>query len=116
MEQYLIGTGLNDAALTLNGGGQVGGEDLRQLVLKARDTKASLELLSRTLPLRIVEQCAIAGAFRAEVLSNEEMAREAAVYVAKRLDHLETEYEKGWVGDAAAGGGLRFKRTVRGVT
>jgi DNA gyrase subunit B len=116
MEEYLIGSGLNDAALTLHSGDQVGGEDLRHLVLKARDIKASLELLSRTLPLRIVEQCAIAGAFKADMLSNEDMARDTAVYVARRLDHLETEYEKGWVGEAAVGGGLKFKRTVRGVT
>ena len=79
-------------------------------------SKNSLEMLSRTLPLRIVEQCAIAGAFNPDVLSNADMAREAAGYIAKRLDHLETEYEKGWTGVAAEGGGLKFSRTVRGVT
>ncbi|TAL00130.1 MAG: DNA topoisomerase (ATP-hydrolyzing) subunit B [Rhodospirillaceae bacterium] len=115
MEQYLIGTGLTDASLTLHSGAQVAGEELRQLVLKARDTKSSLQMLSRTLPLRIVEQCAIAGAFNPDVLSNDELARNAASYIARRLDHLETEYEKGWVGEAAAGGGLKFMRTVRGV-
>ena len=116
MEDYLIGGGLNGATLVVHGGGQVAGEDLKQLVYKARDTKHSLQLLSRTLPSRIVEQCAIAGAFNPEVLSNEKLARDAASYVARRLDHLETEFEKGWTGEAAAGGGLKFARTVRGVT
>ena len=116
MEEYLIGTGLAQATLILQGDGQVAGEDLRSLIYKARDIKNSLQLLSRTLPLRIVEQCAIAGAFNPDVMSNVELARQAADYVAKRLDHLETEYEKGWVGEAAAGGGLKFSRTVRGVT
>ena len=32
--------------------------------------RISLELLSRTLPLRIVEQCAIAGAFKPDILSD----------------------------------------------
>jgi len=116
MEEYLIGTGLAQATLILQGDGQVAGEDLRSLIHKARDIKNSLQLLSRTLPLRIVEQCAIAGAFNPDVMSNVELARQAADYIAKRLDHLETEYEKGWAGESAAGGGLKFTRTVRGVT
>ena len=116
MEDYLIGAGLQNATLVVHGGGQVAGEDLKRLVYKARDTKNSLQLLSRTLPSRIVEQCAIAGAFNPQVLSDEQLAQEAAGYVARRLDHLETEYEKGWAGEAAPGGGIKFTRTLRGVT
>jgi DNA gyrase subunit B len=116
MEEYLINAGLSDAVLTLHGGAQVAGEDLKRLVLRARDVKVSLQNLSRTLPLKIVEQCAIAGAFNPNILDNVELAKQAAGYVAKRLDHLETEYEKGWTGTSAAGGGLAFARTLRGVT
>ncbi len=116
MENYLITAGLANATLVLNGGGQIGGEDLKRLVYRARDTKNSLEMLSRTLPSRIVEQSAIAGAFNPDALQDMALARQAAGYVAKRLDHLETEYEKGWTGEAAETGGLKFTRTVRGVT
>ncbi len=116
MEDYLIGAGLSGATMVLHNGDQVGGEDLKRLVYRARDTKISLEMLSRTLPLSIVEQCAIAGAFNPEVLSDMALAREAAGYVARRLDHLETEFEKGWAGEAAEGGGLKFTRLLRGVT
>ena len=116
MEDYLIGAGLTNATLVLHGGGQIGGEDLKRLVYRARETKNSLEMLSRTLPSRIVEQCAIAGAFNPDALQNTALAAQAAGYVAKRLDHLETEYEKGWTGEPAEGGGLKFARTVRGVT
>ena len=116
METYLIDSALNGATLMVHGGGQIAGADLRRLVIEARDTKNSLEMLSRTLPLRIVEQCAIAGCFNPDVLSNAELAREGAAYVARRLDHIETEYERGWVGEANEGGGLKFARTVRGVT
>ncbi len=116
MEDYLIDSALNGATLVLHGGVQVAGNELRTLVLEARDTKNSLQLLSRTMPLRIVEQCAVAGCFNPDVLSNVTLAREGAAYVAKRLDHIETEYERGWEGEAAEGGGLKFFRTVRGVT
>jgi DNA gyrase subunit B len=116
MEDYLIGAGLSGATLITHGGDQMSGEDLKRLVYRARDTKISLEMLSRTLPLSIVEQCAIAGAFNPEALLDMTLARDAASYVARRLDHLETEYEKGWQGEAAEGGGLKFFRTLRGVT
>ncbi|MEQ9447623.1 MAG: toprim domain-containing protein, partial [Rhodospirillaceae bacterium] len=116
MEDYLINAGMANTSLVLYGGDQVAGDDLLAMVYKARDIKNSLQLLARTLPLRIVEQCAIAGAFNPDVLSNEELAKQAADYVAKRLDHLEKEYEKGWAGESAQGGGLKFARTVRGVT
>jgi len=116
MEEYLINAGLTDAVLTLYGGAQVAGEDLKRLVMRAREVKVSLQNLSRTLPLKIVEQCAIAGAFNPDVLENDRLATQAAGYVAKRLDHLETEYEKGWVGTAAPGGGIAFVRSLRGVT
>ncbi|MDX2221624.1 MAG: toprim domain-containing protein, partial [Rhodospirillaceae bacterium] len=116
MEEYLINAGLADAVLVLHGGAQVGGEELRRLTLRARDVRTSLQALSRTLPLKIVEQCAIAGAFNTEVLSDAKLASQAAQYVARRLDHQETEYEKGWSGAAADGGGLSFARTLRGVT
>jgi DNA gyrase subunit B len=116
MEEYLIDAGLADAVLVLGAGAQVAGEELRRLVLRARDVRTSLQSLGRSLPLKIVEQCAIAGAFNTEVLSDEGLARAAAGYVAKRLDHQETEYERGWNGESAAGGGLRFWRTLRGVT
>ena len=116
MEEYLIDAGLNDAVLVLGGGAQIAGEDLRRLVMRAREVRASLQSLGRSLPLKIVEQCAIAGAFNPDVLSDDALARQAAGYVAKRLDHQETEYERGWNGESAEGGGLRFWRTLRGVT
>ncbi|MBL8630494.1 MAG: DNA topoisomerase (ATP-hydrolyzing) subunit B [Rhodospirillaceae bacterium] len=116
MEDYLMNAGLSDAVLTTYGGAQVAGEDLKRLSIRAREVKQSLQNLSRTLPLKIVEQSAIAGAFNPDVLSNDQLATQAAGYVAKRLDHLETEYEKGWEGAAAVGGGLTFTRTLRGVT
>jgi len=115
MEDYLLNAGLDDAVLTPQVGGQIAGQDLKKLVLDARDIKLSLNVLGRTLPLRIIEQGAIAAAFNTEILSDTLLAQQAAEYIARRLDHLETEYERGWNGAAATGGGLKFERTVRGV-
>ena len=116
MENHLIDGGLAEAVLVTQAGGQIAGEDLKTLVFKARDIKNTLEELSRSFPMRIVEQVAVAGAFNEEVLSDMQTAHGAAEYIAKRLDHLESEYEKGWTGDAADEGGLIFIRTLRGVT
>ena len=63
----------------------------------------------------IVEQCAIAGAFNPDVLSDAAMAKSAAGYIAKRLDALEGETERGWQGTFVEGEGFHFERTVRGV-
>lgn len=116
MENHLIDGGLTDAVLVTQAGGQIASEDLKALVKKARDIKNTLLQLSRSFPLRIVEQVAVSGAFNPEVLSDSETANQAAAYIATRLDHLESEYEKGWSGVAAESGGLLFERTVRGVT
>jgi DNA gyrase subunit B len=63
-----------------------------------------------------VEQAAIAGALNPDLLSNDERGREAASYIARRLDILSDETERGWVGAFAEQTGLTFERKVRGVT
>jgi DNA gyrase subunit B len=49
-----------------------------------------------------------------EILSDPEKAKQAAAYVARRLDVLSEETERGWDGTCDAEG-FRFTRTVRGV-
>jgi DNA gyrase subunit B len=61
-----------------------------------------------------VEQIAIAGALSPEILADPEKAKQAAAYVARRLDALSEETERGWEG-ASDADGFRFTRTVRGV-
>jgi len=116
MENHLIDGGLSEAVLVTQAGGQIAGDDLLNLVRKARDVKNTLKQMSRAFPMHIVEQVAVAGAFNPEVLSDSGTADQAADYIAKRLDHLENEYERGWSGESADQGGLCFQRTVRGVT
>ena len=114
-EDHLIEAGLEDAVLTVFDGSERAGDDLRRLVDRARLTRALLEPLARRYARPIVEQVAIAGALNPEVLGNAAQARQAADYVARRLNSLAPETEQGWRGDPTEDGGLRFRRTLRGV-
>jgi DNA gyrase subunit B len=61
----------------------------------------------------VVEQAAMAGALAPQA-DEAEAARHAAD-VARRLDAIAEETERGWAGEAREGGYV-FKRTLRGVT
>jgi len=116
MEEYLIDGGLSDAVMTLAGGAQVGGADLRGLTEQARTVRALLVPLSRRVPMRVIEQAAIAGALNPVLLTDAEAGRTMAVTVATRLDALESDLERGWSGEWHEGTGWVFRRTLRGVT
>src|SRR5262249_38197145 len=66
-------------------------------------------------PRFVLEQTAIAGALNPEILSDKGKAAEAASYIARRLDTLSDETERGWHGEPTPDGGLKFWREVRGV-
>ena len=63
----------------------------------------------------MVEQAAIAGVLRPEIFGDLPKALAAAEYIARRLDVLSEETERGWEGTFVEGEGFRFERTVRGV-
>ena len=64
---------------------------------------------------QVVEQAAILGVLNAEIFGDPQKACAAAPYIAKRLDALEGETERGWQGKFVEGEGFLFERTVRGV-
>lgn len=115
LEEYLVGEGLKDTVLTLNSGEQRANEDLREIVERARVTKRVLENIPSKYPKFVVEQAAIAGALDVERLSDPERAKQAADYIARRLDMLSPEVERGWQGTPNPDGSLEFSREVRGV-
>jgi DNA gyrase subunit B len=61
-----------------------------------------------------VEQAAIAGVLTPKITSDPEKAKQAALYIARRLDAQSDEMERGWEGSFDKEG-FRFVRTVRGV-
>ena len=117
LEDFLAGNVIADSVLVSGQGAQHTGADLTAIVDQARQARGwLLPLIRRAGSRRAVEQAAIAGVLNPKVLADEETAAEAARYVAKRLDVLATELERGWAGEAHPEGGLVFTRTLRGVT
>ena len=72
-----------------------------------------LRTLSNT---SVVEQAAILGAFNTELLNDPTRAGAIADFLAKRLDGILPEAERGWTAENVEGGGFAFSRTLRGVT
>jgi DNA gyrase subunit B len=115
LQDYLIGEGLEDAVLITGDSAERGGDDLRDIVETARKIASILKGLHSRYPRFIVEQAAIAGVLNPKILKDAEQAHGAAAYIAKRLDALAEETERGWHSEALAEGGLRFWRELRGV-
>ncbi len=115
LEDYLIDAGIRDCVFTLADNSEIAGEDLRSLVEQARVIKMQLQGLATRVPLTIVEQAAILGVMNADILADREQAAAAAEYIAKRLDALQLNTDRGWQGEVLADGGLSFMRVLRGV-
>jgi DNA gyrase subunit B len=115
LEDYLIETGLDDCTLKLASGEERRGRDLQTLLEDARVIRGILNSLHSRYNRSVVEQAAIAGVLSPSVVGNTETANAAADYIAKRLDALADEVERGWTGKFTEGEGYFFERTVRGV-
>ena len=106
---------MKDAVLTLHSGHQRAGDDLREIVEQARTIKRVLDNIPDKYPKFVVEQAAIAGALNLDRLADPDKAQDAADYIARRLDLLSPEVERGWSGEPMPDGGLAFSREVRSV-
>ena len=115
LEEYLIEGGLEEARLELANGEVRTGGDLRGVVTMALAFRASLGAIHSRYNRDVVEQAAIAGILNPELISDPERAQAAGDYVARRLDVIAEETERGWSGRLMPDGGLSFERTVRGV-
>ena len=115
LEDYLVQTGIEDAVLVAGDGAGRAGKDLREVVDSARGIVRVIDDLHSRYNRGVVEQAAIAGAFDPEVLADRVRSAEVAEIVARRLDVVAEETEKGWTGEVSDDGYL-FRREVRGVT
>jgi DNA gyrase subunit B len=114
LEDYLIDAGVEGAVFRLGNGSERAGPDLKTLIEEARLVRNNLASLHSRYDRRVVEQAAIAGALHALVSETDEQASAAAAYVARRLDAISDEIERGWEGTATEGAYV-FSRMVRGV-
>jgi DNA gyrase subunit B len=115
LEDYLIETGLDDCVFRLAAGDQRSGRDLKALVEDARGIRNVLQNLHSRYNRKVVEQAAILGVLTPVVTGDADKANAAAGYIARRLDALADEVERGWTGRFTEGEGFFFERTVRGV-
>ena len=115
LEDYLTDTGLEDAVFRPYSGDARAGADLKAIVEEARNIRNILSGLHSRYNRKVVEQAAIAGVLTPAVTGDAPKALAAAQYIARRLDSLSEETERGWEGTFIEGEGFRFERTVRGV-
>ncbi len=117
LEDYLIDAGLRDCLLVVQDGAEIGGADLRDTVEGAlRAKRLMTPILQKLSNPMVAEQAAILGAFNPELLESEELVNQIADAIARRLDGLTAENERGWRAEILDGGGFAFARTLRGVT
>ncbi|MTH76594.1 DNA topoisomerase (ATP-hydrolyzing) subunit B [Paracoccus aestuariivivens] len=113
LEDYLIEQGIDGAALRLGSGESISGADLARVVDEARTARRILRAYPTHYPNHITEQAAIAGALvQGRVDADAQGVAEA---VAKRLDLIAEEYERGWTGRPTQDAGIRLTRQLRGV-
>ena len=115
LEDYLIATGLDDCVFKPASGSERAGRDLLSLVEDARIIRSTLNNLHSRYNRKVVEQAAIAGVLSPRITGDIAIANAAADYIAKRLDKLADEVERGWTGRFTEGEGFFFERTIRGV-
>ncbi len=113
LEDYLVQQGIEGAVLRLKSGEEIAGADLARLVEATRSFRRVLEAFPTHYPRHILEQAVLAGAFdpgRADA-----DLQGVADAVARRLDLVAVEYERGWTGRVTQDHGIRLARVLRGV-
>ena len=113
LEDYLVDMGIEGAVLRLQSGEEIAGDDLRRVIEGARQFRRVLDSFPTNYPRAILEQAALSGAFDAGQANAD--LQSVANTVAKRLDMVAAEYEKGWSGRITQDQGIRLSRILRGV-
>jgi len=113
LDEYLIEQGIEGAILKQGNGEEITGADLRRVVDDAGKLRRVLEAFPTHYPRHILEQAAIAGAFVQGAVDAD--LQGVADNVAKRLDLIALEWERGWSGRITQDKGMRLARILRGV-
>ncbi len=113
LDEYLIQQGIDGAILRLGSGAEMAGADLLRVVEEARQLRRVIEAFPTHYPRHILEQAAIAGAFVPGAVDRD--LQGVADKVARRLDLIALEWERGWQGRITQDKGIRLARILRGV-
>ena len=113
LQNYLIEMGIEDSTININNGTLVAGPDLQRVVNLIKKITTILESFPTNVPYFIFEQVAMAGALSKDYLEDETINAENNI--AKRLDGISLDYEKGWNCKFTKEKNLEIYRTLRGV-
>ncbi len=117
LEDHLANAALEDAILKLHSGTQRAGADLKAIVDRAQLAKRVMTPLLRHLGNSdVIEQAAILGAFKPELLGDAAKAEQIVGVIARRLNGLAEKNERTWQPSLREDGAFLFVRTLRGVT
>ncbi len=113
LEDYLIEMGIEGAILRLGSGEELAGADLLRVIEGARQFRRVLDAFPTNYPRGILEQAALSGAFDPGQADADLQA--VADTVARRLNLIAPEFERGWHGRITQDHGIRLSRILRGV-
>ena len=117
LDDYLIDAALGDLVIIDGAGATRSGNDVRDLLVKSRKLRNSINALTqRAGNRRVIEQAAIAGAFDDVVHGDEKAGQALAKKVAERLNAIAAKNAKNWEGTYTLDKGYVLSRTTRGVT
>jgi DNA gyrase subunit B len=118
-EDFLIEQGIDEATLSLASGEARAGQDLRATINDALAVRTLINGLHTRYNRAVVEQAAIAGGLNPEIALEPGRASTMAATIARQLDAVAEETERGWQGRVntsnESAGGYVFERMVRGV-
>ena len=117
LEDFLIQDVTKSSVLILSDGAQIGGNDLLSIYKRSLSISRFLETLceKNTGLFDVLEQGSIAGILNAHTYNSPKKTQESIGYLVKRLNSLESEYEKGWSAHQNENKDLVFIRTIRDV-
>ncbi len=113
LEEYLIGSVIDDIRFEAHDGSVSVGQDLRHIIDTARKAQKPVEAIARRLGCdrRVVEQAALLGGFDPEKRSGK-----LAEQIAARIDEISDVTERGWTGQwNEEEGSLVLIRDLQGV-
>ena len=111
LNEYLIQSGLKDTKLITGEGSEIAGPDLAKATKDSIVAARNIEVLDNLMGAKgVMEQAAIAGILNLEYIFN----KDAAEYLAKRMDSVSKDFERGWIGEINETG-INISRVLRGV-
>jgi len=111
LDNYLINSGIDDAAFVLNSDETIASNDLLDLISKSRRFRSIINGLPSRYNSNLVEVAALSGAFDQQ----NEISENTLKIISERMTEKFNDDEAEWVSEYEEGNGLTVKRKIRGI-